>query len=207
MNATLNAVTIGLFMLVVFPGLISTTVYRLIMPAKGLEWGNALLQGLFYSTVNFVLTAPIIFPLIVGRDPLHHLVRYTFASVLALLFMPTVWPLLLVKIFKSKWVARRIQVPYPTAWDFYFDRREPSFVLVHLTNGSLLGGYCGARSYAGSFPRDGDIYLEAVYEVDESGHFGEPIKDSRGVLLTKDQYTYVELFAIPEEEEDCGEAS
>jgi hypothetical protein len=41
MNTTLDAPTIGLFMLVVFPGLVSTTIYRLIMPARALEWGNA----------------------------------------------------------------------------------------------------------------------------------------------------------------------
>jgi hypothetical protein len=205
MNAPLNAATIGLFMLVVFPGLISTAVYRLIMPAKGVEWGNALLQGLFYSTVNFVLTAPLVFPLVIGRDPLQFPVRYSLASVLALLVMPVIWPILLVRIFKSKWVARRVQIPYPTAWDFYFDQREASFVLVHLANGALLGGFWGSRSYAGSFPRDGDIYLEAVYSVDESGHFGAPIEDSRGVLLTKDQYTYLELFSVPEEEGDSGE--
>jgi uncharacterized protein DUF6338 len=64
----------------------------------------------------------------------------------------------------------------------------------------MLGGYWGGHSYAGSFPNDGDIYLEAVYTVDVSGKFGNPIWNTRGVLLRKDQYSYIELFAVPRTE-------
>lgn len=71
---------------------------------------------------------------------------------------------------------------------------------IHLNNGKLLGGYWGGNSYAGSFPNDGDIYLEAVYSVDDAGHFGEVMPNSRGVLLRKDQYSYIELFSAPSEE-------
>jgi len=198
MSTTLDATTAGLFLLVVFPGLVSTTIYRLIMPARALDWGNALLQGLFYSTINFVLGLPLFYWLALGYDPMAHPVRYFSAAILLLFVTPIVWPLVLVAIFKSKRLARRIQIPYPTAWDFFFDRQEPGLVLVHLISGKLLGGYWGGGSYAGSFPNDGDVYLEAVYAVDESSRFGDRIPNSRGVLLRKEQYSYIELFSVPE---------
>jgi uncharacterized protein DUF6338 len=204
MSATFDATTIALFVLVVFPGLVSTTIYRLIMPARALDWANALLQGLFYSAINFVLGLPVLFTLVFGYDPLAHPVRYSVAGILLLFITPIAWPLILVSIFKSKRLASRIQIPYPTAWDFFFDQREPGFLLVHLTNGKLLGGYRGAKSYAGSFPNDGDIYLEAVYSVDESGRFGHPIPNTRGVLLRKEQYSYIELFSVPEVDEESN---
>lgn len=200
MSATFDASTVGLFLLAVFPGLVSTTIYRLIMPARALDWGNALLQGLFYSAVNFVLGLPLLYLLVVGHDPLGHPVRYSAAAVLLLLVTPVLWPFVLVSIFKSKRLATRIQIPYPTAWDFFFDQREPGFALIHLNNGKLLGGYWGGNSYAGSFPNDGDIYLEAVYSVDDAGRFGEVMPNSRGVLLRKEQYSYIELFSVPSEE-------
>ncbi|HYH83566.1 MAG TPA: DUF6338 family protein [Longimicrobium sp.] len=206
METKLDFPTVGLFMLVVFPGLISINIYRLIMPARALDWGNAVLQGLFYSTINFVLGLPILFLLVFGKDPLEHPVRYCIAAFLVLLVTPILWPIVVVAVFKSKRFARRIQIPYPSAWDFYFDRREPSFVLVHLNSGALLAGYWGPKSYAGSFPNDGDIYLEAVYAVDEEGRLGEPIPDTRGVLLQKSQYSYVELLSVPREEEVSGGA-
>lgn len=202
MSTTLDAPSVGLFLLVVFPGLVSTTIYRLIMPARSQDWGNALLQGLFYSAINLVLGLPALYWLVFGHDPLKEPVRYSVAAILLLFITPIVWPLLLVAIFKSKRLAKKIQIPYPTAWDFFFDQREPGFVLVHLVTGTLLGGYWGDNSYAGSFPNDGDIYLEAVYSVDESGQFGEPIPNTRGVLLRKEQYSYIELFSVPEVEEE-----
>lgn len=197
MSTSFDASTAGLFLLLIFPGLISTTVYRLVMPARALDWGNAMVQGLFYSAVNFVLGLPLLYWLVIGYDPIAHPARYITAALLLLFVTPIVWPVVLVSIFKSKGLARRVQIPYPTAWDAFFDQREPAFLLVHLSNGKLLGGYWGANSYAGSFPNDGDIYLEAVYKVDETGKFGAPIGDTRGVLLRKDQYTYIELFSVP----------
>jgi len=40
------------FVVLVFPGLLSIQVYRLLMPAKPIDWSNALLEGLFYSLTN-----------------------------------------------------------------------------------------------------------------------------------------------------------
>lgn len=197
----LNPTTIGLFALVVFPGLVATAVYRLIMPARAVEWGSAIVQGLFYSTINFVLGLPVLYFIVFGHDPLESPFRYWVAALLVLVIGPVIWPIVLVSIFKSRKFARWIQIPYPTAWDFLFDRREPAFVLVHLNSGALLGGYWGGQSYAGSFPNDGDVYLEAVYGVDENGKFADPMPNTRGVLLRKDQYSYIELFAVPSPEE------
>jgi hypothetical protein len=196
-NAELNAVTIGLFIVAIFPGLVSTAVYRLLMPTRDLEWGNAMLQGLLYSTVNAALGLPVLLFLVFGYDPLDHPLRYSIAGVWLLLIAPVLWAIVLSWIFRSRWIARRIQVPYPTAWDAYFDRRQRGFVLVHLKNGALLGGYWGGNSYAGAFPNDGDIYVEAVYRVDDDGRFGEPIEYTRGVLLRKDEYSYMEFFEVP----------
>jgi hypothetical protein len=88
MSTTLDATTAGLFLLVVFPGLVSTTIYRLIMPARALDWGNALLQGLFYSTINFVLGLPLLYWLALGYDPMAHPVRYFSAAILLLFVTP-----------------------------------------------------------------------------------------------------------------------
>lgn len=76
---------------------------------------------------------------------------------------------------------------------------NPMFVLVHLKSGDLLGGHWGGRSYADSFPNDGDIYLEAVCDVDDRGRFGERLPHTRGVLLTRNEYSYLQLFEVPEE--------
>lgn len=185
MNATLDATTVGLFLLLVFPGLISTTIYRLLMPARAADWANGIVQGLFYSAVNFVLGLPLLYWLVFGYDPGAHPGRYIVAAILLLFVTPVAWPVILVAIFRSRKVARRIQIPYPTAWDAFFNRRQPTFLLVHLNNGKLVGGYWGAKSYAGSYPNDGDIFLEAVYGLDASGRFGDPVGEHRRCVAQK----------------------
>jgi hypothetical protein len=83
---------------------------------------------------------------------------------------------------------------------FNSDLREPTLILITLNSGSRIGGFWGPDSYAGSSPNDGDVYLEAVYDINEHGQFGGAKKHTRGVLIRKDQYTCVELFAVPLQE-------
>lgn len=154
------------------------------------------MQGLFYSAVNFVVLLPLIVWSIDGAAA-RPVLRW-LSAVLVLIGFPVLWPILLRTLFKWGWLSRRIQVPYPTPWDYFFELREPVFVLAHLRNHELIGGYWGRNSYAGSFPNDGDIYVEAVYKVDRNGRFGDPLPDTRGMLLRKTEYSYIELFHVPE---------
>lgn len=204
MDARLDIPTVGIFMLVVFPGLISIHVYRLIMPARPLDWANALIQGLFYSTVNFVLGFPILYLLVFGSDPVEHPGRYFVAAVLVLLVTPVLWPIAVVGALRSRRFPKRVQIAYPTAWDFLFDAREPVFVLVHLNNGALLAGLFGPESYVGTYPNDGEMYLEAVYGMNADREIGEELPNTRGVLLHRSQYSYVEFISPPRDGASYG---
>jgi hypothetical protein len=196
---TLSFTNAGLFLLIVFPGLISVHVYRLLMPARELKWGDSILEGLFYSAINFVLLLPVLAPLLIGYLPTEHPTRYIVAAVLALLVGPIAWPVVLIVLFRSRWLKRLLQAPYPSAWDFFFSRRLPVFTLVHLNDGDVVAGYWGGESYAGSFPNDGDVYFEEVYAI-KDGKPSEPVPWSRGLLIRRDQYRYIELFDLPPQE-------
>lgn len=199
MSSTLSIDSLGIFLLAVFPGLVSLQVYRLLMPARPLEWKDALLQGLFYSIVNFAILFPLVLFVVSGRNIDEHPVRYYLCVVLLLLAAPAVWPFVLRAVFRAKGLRRWINLPYPTPWDFFFDDRTPSFLLIRLKNGKSLGGYWGPNSFAGSFPNDGDIYLEAAYSVRADGTFDSPIEGTRGALVRRDQYECIELFGLPEQ--------
>lgn len=110
---------------------------------------------------------------------------------------PISWPLLLIKLFDWQWLARRLQPPYPTAWDYYFRKRQPCFVIARLKDGKALAGYWGRDSYATFFPNDGELYLQAVYRLNSDGTFGEPIADTRGALIRRDSYVILEFFEVP----------
>ena len=187
--------------MIVLPGLVSMHIYRLMMPARAIEWATALLEGLFYSVVNFAIWLPLLALMTHGHNAETHPVWVAFGFVVVLLVGPIVWPIIFVRIMRSPRLMKKFQLPYPTAWDAYFDKRLECFVLVHLKSGELLGGYYGAGSFASSFPNHGDIYVCAVYRIDESGRFSEPIPYSRGFLIRKDDYLYLEFFDVPPQDE------
>jgi hypothetical protein len=199
MSVDLNIDALKLFVAIVLPGLISMQVYRLVMPARPLDWDNAVLEGLFYSLLNLILSLPILWPIHRGNFPADHPWLYICAAGVVILVLPILWPILLVRALKSRVLSRYLQLPFPTAWDFFFEKRRDVFALIHLKTGEMVGGYFGGHSYATSYPDEGDLYLEIVYRVNVDGTFGSPIEASQGLLVRKDEYTYIEFFKCPDQ--------
>ncbi len=83
-----------LFVVLVFPGLVSMHVYRILMPARDIEWKNSLIEGLFYSTVNFGLFLPLL--LLFHREGFvdQHPLFYTVGMMFVILVGPIMWPYL-----------------------------------------------------------------------------------------------------------------
>ncbi len=65
----------------------------------------------------------------------------------------------------------------------------------------MIGGFFGEGSYATAYPDEGNIYLKAVYNMNNDGTFSDPVELTKGLLITKDQYTYIEFFDIPNQKE------
>lgn len=196
MDNFLESDSIQIFILLVVPGLISMHVWRLLIATPQVEWASAALEAAFYGALNFALTLPLIILIHQDGFPQRHPYIYAGLGLVVLFVAPIVWPLLL-KLLLNTPVMRGLQLPYPTAWDFFFEQRLPVFVLITLQNGRMIGGLFGPESYAASYPRDGDIYLECMYHVNSNGVFGQPVAGSRGVLVRKEEYSHIELLEIP----------
>lgn len=156
-----------LFFVFVLPGLISMKIYRLILPTADIDWKTALIEGLFFSSITLLILFPAIYSLFSINWP--DSLKIIISSILILIASIGLPFFLKYLLTKSK-LSEILNLPYPTAWDYFFDLREPCFLLIHLNNGKLIGGFYGLNSYATSFPNNGDIYLEVVYEVNEDGH-------------------------------------
>jgi hypothetical protein len=197
MNTPFTLDTLGLLLLTVFPGAVSLQIYRLVFPARPLDWKDIIPQALFYSVINYGLLSFLLPFALNAQNQEANPALYWFAILTLLVVGPVAWPLLLLKLLQVKWIAARLQLPFPTTWDYFFRRRLHCFVLVHLKNGKLIGGYWGGDSYATSFPNDGAIYLQAVYRLRADRTFGAPIEGTMGALINKDQYDLIELLAVP----------
>lgn len=197
MDDLLKKENIEYFLVIFLPGMISMQVYRLIVPADAIEWKNAALQAFFYSAINFALCFPIYVLTESSNLAMYHPIWYWFRSFGTLFFFPVLWPIGFVRLAKTNFFKKHCLSLFPTAWDAFFSQRRSAFVLIHLTNGKLVGGYYGKGSYATSYPHDGDLYISAVYEIDSTGHFKKPMPDTRGLLIRKKEYSYIELFDVP----------
>lgn len=80
----------------------------------------------------------------------------------------------------------------PTAWDYFFSRAQPCWVIVTLQSGSRLYGFFGIKSFAGDDPQSRDLYLEAVYRLTDGGEWA-PVEDSRGIWIASDQIASLEF--------------
>ena len=106
---------IGVALLAVFPGVVAMQVYRLLMPARRLHWKDAILQGLFYSIVNFALLLPVILFVTYPANQAAHPAVYWVAILVMLLVGPVAWPFLLRSAFRWNWLRARVHLPYPAA--------------------------------------------------------------------------------------------
>lgn len=177
---------VPLFLLLMLPGFISRKVYDLQVPSAQDDAARYAMDALFYGTVNAGLwigpvtwvSPPWFWPVLVA----------------ALVVSPTVLSLVVVRILKSRRLQGWTRHPVPMAWDYFFARGIPCWVLFRLKNGKSIGGYFGPKSFASSFPNGRDIFVEQAWVVDEAGRFVRVVEGTAGALVSFDDCELLEFF-------------
>lgn len=176
------------------PGFISLRVWSLIFPTSEMSLKDQIGEAISFGILNAMICGPL-FLLV---EPANPAALYGLA-LLTLVILPAIWP------FPARWLMRALQnrniilLTSRSAWDDVFLRDEPYFIIVHLKDGGRVGGYYGAKSFAGLHPISGHLYLEQLWYMDDQGKFTSAVPDSRGLILRPDDYKYVELMAVPGE--------
>jgi len=173
-------------------------VWGLIVPTSERPLKDEIGEALSFGILNAMICAPL-FVLIAPQKPfaIYGLV------ILTLVMLPAAWPFAIRWILRGLQATKIILVGSRSAWDDVFLRHEPYFVIVHLKDGNRVGGYYGARSFAGLHPISGHLYLEQLWYLDDKGKFIGPVPESRGLILLPADYKYVELLGIPKETTDA----
>lgn len=81
----------------------------------------------------------------------------------------------------------------PTAWDYTFRNRPPSFALVHLIDGTEVAGAWLDGSFASSTAGDRDVYLVQMFKVGEDGNWNEVVPP-RSILICGGSIRMVEFI-------------
>lgn len=107
---------------------------------------------------------------------------------------PVAWPILfqIAKRFalKGGWLVGTER----SAFDFAFRGKQTLWVIVHMKDGRLVGGYFGLNSYATVEKDSGHLYLEELWKLGDEGQFVSPIAGSMGAIFRPDDYDWIEVF-------------
>lgn len=102
----------------------------------------------------------------------------------------------------------------PTAWDELFRRRKPAMVRAVLSDGRILGGYYGSKSFPGYGEESQDLLLETRWTLDRDDWFVEPAPGSHGLWLAAGSIVSLELYdpvyeqsTEPSREEPAGDTA
>lgn len=184
------AAVIALFL----PGFISLRVDRLIHPNRERLASDSLIEILGYSLLNAGVFswAILLAANALTSDP----PRYAQLAALALLICvggPVIWPLLFRGLQKRLALHGLVMSPHSNAWDDFFSRKEPCWVIVHLSDGSSVGGYFGQRSIASTGSQAGHLYLEQIWQLGPNAEFLKAVPESKGAIFRPEDYLWIEM--------------
>jgi len=199
--ATVDAVFLALTFIV--PGFVFNSARIQFITGRDRKTELPIIRYLSYSAVNYaVFSAPIYF-FVTADLPLGWkaagwtcviLIGPTLLGVLAGVSNQKDWLFDLLQ-----WAGLNPVHGVPTAWDWKL-ARSPSgaWVLATLKDGSEVAGYFGKRSFASSEPDERDLYLEQLYEVDDTGQW---TRSDQGVLIAAGEIMTVEFWPVGQQQE------
>jgi hypothetical protein len=199
-NLTPNAWLLILFTVV--PGFVANRVYSLWCPGQKQDWEKALLEPLTWSAVNLVFWGWLVVQVL--QTPFERLDGWLSVIIAVVCVVsPTVLASAWYFFRKWKWTHQRLGWDHPTprGWDFFLHQYRNFFVLFHLKDKRMVGGYFGACSYASTYPQDPEIYVEQIWRVDqESGEFLEPVDGSCGSVIRQSEWERIDFLKVPNSE-------
>lgn len=180
----------GLFVSIVAPGFLSMKIWALIHPSRRVSFADSLYEAVFYGVINYFLVAIWLLPLTEQFNTVLSIIAYIFSFVIVPFILPHLWKWIL----SWKFIKSKIINPIPKAWDVFFGKRKPCFMLIHLKNGQVIGGLYAYESAASSYPEKEDLYLQEIWALNDEGKFTNPIDDTMGLLVNYNTVDYIELF-------------
>jgi hypothetical protein len=191
---TLTPVQFWALIALFLPGFISLKLHRFLerRPSTAAE---ALIDVVGFSLLNaVVLSWPIYLNGILLADKQPYWRAIIANAALVCIIGPAAWPLILRLVERYAIRGGLLLGEQKTAFDAYFSTSEPCWVIVHLRDGSRIGGYFGGDSYASAHPHSGDFYLQELWNLDEEGVFDGPISNSKGAIFHRSDYVWLEFF-------------
>jgi hypothetical protein len=190
-----------LFLLV--PGFVFIKAFDSLHPGRRQTMGQQIIDVGFWSVANLAIWfLPTIVLFQLGPDLpylLYHLLLFVLI-LLALFGCPLLLAYILHRLELRGTLANFGAKPSPTPsdWVFSHEAGKHFYVRFHRKDGEDLGGYFGENSFAASSANGQEIYVEEVWRLDEDGRFIEPVEESQGAIVNREDCTLIEFVERPQ---------
>jgi len=183
-----------LFIIFFIPGFISMKVYHIMIAIDKVNFSESIVEAVAFSSINYAALSWLII-LIYNYDIASNNLFWFIVFVIFIIFIaPIIWTVLFINITKSKLLRKYILNPIKNPWDYFFDLKESCWVIVNLKNGEKIGGVYSEKSFSSAYPRNEQIYLEELWELDENGNFLNKKNRTKGVIIFGDEMKSIEFL-------------
>lgn len=181
----------------ILPGFIMNGIIDKMNPPKRHSEGIFFLKYLAYSIINCACWSWL-YTIILQASAEHHIVLWVL--LVATTIVGSTVLAIIISVLKQKNIAGVILQKMklnpihstPSAWDYYFSKLKPSFVIITMTDGSVLRGWYSGESFSSSDYEERDIFVERSYRIDDNGNWILD-QESEGFYVPKDQIRFIEF--------------
>lgn len=158
------------------------------------DFSKSIIESIAYSVLNFAVLSWLIIIISSNNFSSEHQFFYWLGIVSIFIIFPALWPFLFVRISKFDIFKNNLLEPTNQPWDSIFNKRESYWVKVHLKNNSVIYGKYALKSSASAYPKERQIYLEALWNEGKNGWFGKKVKRTKGVILFESEISHIEFY-------------
>jgi len=170
MGGLANVEVVYVALVFIVPGYIFLTFRNQFVAGQDRLGTEQMLNFFTYSTINFALFGWIIYLAIAfSLEPVWRILAWTGTLVI----IPAVMGLIAGVCAKREFVGRIYRWmglnpihPTPRAWEYVFYDSPAAWILVTLKNDTKFAGWWGGDSFASSDPKERDLYISQVFEID-----------------------------------------
>jgi hypothetical protein len=167
------------------------------------QGNDQLIRFLTYTAINYaIFSAPIYFVLdqnfsSISKAVFWALVILIGPSILGAISGACVQKDLFRPIF-HRFGLNPVHV-VPTAWDYKFGRMKAEWLLITLKNGTRFAGFCGGCSFASSDPKERDVFIESVFDLDGNDNW---LPTEKSLFVSAGEITTIEFWPVKQEIEN-----
>lgn len=179
------------------PGMIATFVRSQFITGRTPTHSEALLSYLALSIIYYALTLPFVDYALSFQTAGY---EKTFCWFTLVFVGPALLGLILGLNVQREWLRRALRRLHlnpvhamPTAWDWRFGSMQQNWMLVTLKDGTRFAGYCGQGSFMSSDPKERDLYMQHVFNIDDETKW---LPTKKSVLITAGEIRTVEFWPI-----------